>query len=451
MSKDKERLIKAISKVTGIREGKIEDYSRNNDVLNLLTRPKTIDPTKLQMEKIGLLNEFLVNYSITKEFAQKKEISFTNSMEVGEYFKHLIGNKKDKEVFMCAYLDRNNQLIKVNQVSEGTLSMAVVFPREVVKDVLDTKCKSVIFSHNHPSGNTTPSNEDISLTQNLVNIITPLGVKVIDHLIVGNDITSLRDMGAINNTVDTQFTANANKDSYSIGKEYYNSHEETFIESLSTLTDIDQDKIRNYMNNISRGEDPANSKESLNLNTKELTKLKLINELLKNYNSQSNINEYKNKIGSPFQMAELFKDRIKDDGKEDVYLMLFNTKLVLLGIEKISSRVEENIVLYPKEILSKILAYEANSISLIHTNSQANNEKIDLAMKLAQNTFNITNPLQLKVIDYLVLNNGTYTSLKEKGLMPYTVIGAADYKKVNVGIDRDYQMEADGDEYDMEI
>ncbi len=46
------------------------------------------------MERINLLNEFLVNYSITKEFSHKKEISFTNSKEVGEYFKYLIGNKK---------------------------------------------------------------------------------------------------------------------------------------------------------------------------------------------------------------------------------------------------------------------------------------------------------------------------------------------------------------------
>lgn len=83
LSKNEENLIKAIAKVTGIQEKKIESYSQNNEVLNLLKRPKTIEPTKLQMEKINLLNEFLVNYSITKEFAHKKEISFNDTKEVG--------------------------------------------------------------------------------------------------------------------------------------------------------------------------------------------------------------------------------------------------------------------------------------------------------------------------------------------------------------------------------
>lgn len=464
LRKNEEKLIKAISKVTGIKEEKIQSYSQKNEVLNLLKRPKTIEPTKLQMERISLLNEFLVNYSITKEFSHKKEISFTNSKEVGEYFKHLIGNKKDKEVFMCAFLDRNNQLIEIKKISEGTLSAAVVFPREIVKEILDTKCKSIVFCHNHPSGNTEPSNEDIALTNNLIDIISPLGVKVIDHVIVGDDITSLKDRGVINHSTGIQFIANANQEDYTAGKEYYKSHIELFIESLSNLADIDPVKINNYINNIPQGtnslytndilsivEDPTKAKDNLNLNSKELNKLKTISDFLQNYNSLTNISKAENKISGPAQMAKLFKDRVKDEDKEDIYLMLFNTKLVLLGVEKISKRIEKNIVLSPKDILSKTLAYDADSISLVHTNSQNNHETTNLAMEIAQKSFNILGPLQLKILDYLFLDDKNYTSLKEKGLMPYTVVGAADYKKINIGIDKDYHEEIENDEYEMEF
>lgn len=464
LKKNEERLIKAISKVIGIKEEKIQNYSQNNEVLNLLKRPKTIEPTKLQMERINLLNEFLVNYSITKEFSHKKEISFTNSKEVGEYFKYLIGNKKDKEVFMCAFLDRNNQLIDIKKISEGTLSAAIVFPREIVKEVLDTKCKSVVFCHNHPSGNTEPSDEDIALTNNLANIISPLGIKVIDHVIVGDDITSLKDRGVIGYDKDHQFIVNTNEEDYTAGKEYYKNHVDMFIESLLNLADIDPKKINNYLNSIPQEsnslytnniisivEDPTRAKDTLNLNKKELNKLKIINDFLQNYNSLTNISKAKNKINGPTQMARLFKEKVKDEGKEDIYLMLYNSKLVLLGVEKITNTREGNIVLSPKDILSKTLAYDAAIISLVHTNSPNNYETTNLAMEIAQNLFNILRPLHLNIIDYLIVDDKNFTSLKEKGLMPYTVIGMGDYKKVNIGIDKDYHEEIENDEYEMEF
>lgn len=463
LSKNEENLIKAIAKVTGIQEKKIESYSQNNDVLNLLKRPKTIEPTKLQMEKINLLNEFLVNYSITKEFAHKKEISFNDTKEVGEYFKYLLGNKKDKEVFMCAFLDRNNQLIKIKKISEGTLSAALVFPREIVKEVLDTKCKSVVFCHNHPSGNTEPSNEDIALTKNLSNIISPLGVKVIDHIIVGDDFTSLKDMGVMSYSDDFEFSVSGNKKDYSIGKEYYKDHEDIFIDSLLNLANINPEKIYNCMKDIPQGDNtlynkitnilnnPQISKDILSLNNREVEKLTTIRELLKSYNLVNTSYRAENKISGPLQMTDLFRDRIKDNGNEDIYLMLFNTKLVLLGIEKVTDRNKEKIILRPKDILTKTLDYDAASISLIHTNSLKDNEATELAIKISQNAYNILSPMQLRVLDYVFLNNSNYTSLKEKGLMPYTTVGSAEYNKVDIAIDNDYMQEIENEEFEMEF
>ena len=72
-------------------------------------------------------------------------------------------------------------------------------------------------------------------------------------------------------------------------------------------------------------------------------------------------------------------------------------------------------------------------------------------MEIAQNLFNILRPLHLNIIDYLIVDDKNFTSLKEKGLMPYTVIGMGDYKKVNIGIDKDYHEEIENDEYEMEF
>lgn len=451
--------------VTGIRESKIESYSENNEILNLLKRPRTIEPTKLQLERINLLNDFLLNYSVTKEYSHKNEISFTNSKDVGEYFRHLIGNKKDKEIFMCAFLDKNNQLIEVKKISEGTLAAAIVFPREIVKATLATGCKSVVFCHNHPSGSTEPSQEDINLTDNLINIITPLGVKVIDHVIVGENVTSLKDKGFIDYDKDVHFTINSNQEDYTAGKEYYKSHIEMLVDSLSGLTGIDQHKINGYINSISKElpslynnnilkvvEDPVQIKEHLKLTVSEYNKLSALKDFLKNHSLLNNVSEIDNKISGPEKMVDVFINKIKDTDKEGIYLMLFNSKLGLLGIEKVTRNIEEKIILNPRDILSKTLAYDAARVSLIHTNSPDNNKTIDLGRDIAQNIFNTLSPLQLGIIDYVFVDGNDFVSLKEKGAMPYTVLGMADYKRVNIGIDKDYfnEME-DEEEYEFEI
>ena len=59
--------------------------------------------------------------------------------------------------------------------------------------------------------------------------------------------------------------------------------------------------------------------------------------------------------------------------------------------------------------------------------------------------------MQLRILDYVFLNNSNYTSLKEKGLMPYTVVGSAEYNKVDIAIDNDYMQEIEDEEFEMEF
>jgi len=77
----------------------------------------------------------------------------------------------------------------------GTIDSTVVHPREVVKEALRLNAASVILAHNHPSGSSNPTRQDIEITRILKNVLLVIDVLVLDHIIVGDDVTSLSDKG----------------------------------------------------------------------------------------------------------------------------------------------------------------------------------------------------------------------------------------------------------------
>jgi DNA repair protein RadC len=93
---------------------------------------------------------------------------------------------KKKEYFLALLLDTRNQLIKVAEISIGSLDSSIVHPREVFKEALAASAASVIFAHNHPSGDTEASEDDISLTKRLAGAGEIMGIEVLDHIIVGD-------------------------------------------------------------------------------------------------------------------------------------------------------------------------------------------------------------------------------------------------------------------------
>lgn len=103
-----------------------------------------------------------------------------------------------REVFRVALLDAQNGLLRDRVVSEGTLSASLVHPREVFKPAILEAAASVILLHNHPSGDPTPSREDVRLTRQLVECARLLDLRVHDHVIVGRGrFVSLAERGII--------------------------------------------------------------------------------------------------------------------------------------------------------------------------------------------------------------------------------------------------------------
>jgi len=110
-------------------------------------------------------------------------------------FRHL-----KKEIFKIILLDQKNKIIRDVLVSEGSLTLTVVHPREVFNPAVRDSAASVIFLHNHPSGDPTPSHEDRELTRRLVAAGELMGIQVLDHVIIGeNRYFSFSDSGDIKN------------------------------------------------------------------------------------------------------------------------------------------------------------------------------------------------------------------------------------------------------------
>lgn len=107
------------------------------------------------------------------------------SQDSANLFRRYLG-PVDREHFLVALLDRKNKVIGINLVSIGSLTAAVVHPREVMKPAILSNAAAIICCHNHPSGDVQPSQEDRTLTYRLWKAGNLLGIEVLDHIILGD-------------------------------------------------------------------------------------------------------------------------------------------------------------------------------------------------------------------------------------------------------------------------
>lgn len=130
---------------------------------------------------------------LREETEQKRRIR--TAEDVFNFYAPYLKNLKE-EVFKIMLLDGVNKFMKDITISKGSLTASVVHPREVIKEVVKESAAAVIFVHNHPSGEPKQSEEDIEITNRLVQACNLVGIRVLDHIIiVGNSYTSFADEG----------------------------------------------------------------------------------------------------------------------------------------------------------------------------------------------------------------------------------------------------------------
>ncbi|HSH12826.1 MAG TPA: DNA repair protein RadC, partial [Desulfurivibrionaceae bacterium] len=152
-------------------------------------------PSELQKIKgIGPSNSFAIHLiqAVARRYLQercRKRNYLGSSGAAADYLIHEMCGLK-KEIFKVIFLDAAHAVIDCQTLSEGTLSSNTVYPRELIKLALEQNAAALVIAHNHPSGNLTPSADDLSLTRHLLRACRLVNINLLDHLIIGAGATS---------------------------------------------------------------------------------------------------------------------------------------------------------------------------------------------------------------------------------------------------------------------
>ncbi|MBI4050008.1 MAG: DNA repair protein RadC [Candidatus Doudnabacteria bacterium] len=143
-----------------------------------------------EVKGIGQINPFGLKLfqAVAERYEReriKHKIVLNSPKSIADYLREKIGRKK-KEHFVILCLDVKNNLVKISNISMGILDENLVHPREVFRDAIQANSARVIVAHNHPSGDTEPSDEDLLITKRLYKSGNILGIEVLDHVIVSN-------------------------------------------------------------------------------------------------------------------------------------------------------------------------------------------------------------------------------------------------------------------------
>ena len=136
------------------------------------------------VEGIGLAkaSQILAGFELARRYIVKESIKITEAKEVLPLLSDIAS--KQQEYFVCISLNGANEVIEKRIVTVGLLDKSQVHPREVFADVITDRAASVIFAHNHPSGELKPSNSDLKIHEQLTEAGKIIGIRVLDHIII---------------------------------------------------------------------------------------------------------------------------------------------------------------------------------------------------------------------------------------------------------------------------
>ena len=184
-----QRLLSAFGSLTALAKATVKD----------LQSIDSIGPVKAQMIKAAME----LAQRLTRESVGESPIVTTPEQAAAVLRER--ARVLQTEVFWALMLDSKNRLIgEPKQISQGTLNSSLVHPRELFKKAVEHSCAAMILAHNHPSGDPTPSSEDIKITKQLISAGEVMGIKVLDHIVIGHrkhhnsvDFLSLREAGLV--------------------------------------------------------------------------------------------------------------------------------------------------------------------------------------------------------------------------------------------------------------
>lgn len=121
-----------------------------------------------------------------KEKTKKEKIAFRNKSQLLSYLRNDIGFSKNEE-FKVLFLNSSNEIIEIESLFTGTIDKSAIYPRKILERALHYNARSLVFVHNHPSGNVMPSEKDKELTQEMKEFFRMVDIYVLDHIIITKD------------------------------------------------------------------------------------------------------------------------------------------------------------------------------------------------------------------------------------------------------------------------
>ena len=137
-------------------------------------------------------------FELGKRFARESRSAGTSVRAPQDIARMFMDEMKhyDREHFKAAFLNTKNQIIKVVTVSIGSLNASIVHPREILKPAIAASAASIVLVHNHPTGDPTPSREDVEFTRRFAKCGELMGIELLDHIVIGADrFLSLKEAG----------------------------------------------------------------------------------------------------------------------------------------------------------------------------------------------------------------------------------------------------------------
>lgn len=168
-----------ISNLLGIPESDLKGETMEEIITKMIQNSES----GIESDRAMMVREIITRYGETRIRPGER---FQKSSQIYEHFRIRLGEAK-QEAFYIVLLDNKHKVITEKVISLGTLNQSLVHPREVFAPAIEARAAAIVLIHNHPSGEPSPSNQDIEITKRLVEVGSVVGINVIDHVIVGTD------------------------------------------------------------------------------------------------------------------------------------------------------------------------------------------------------------------------------------------------------------------------
>ncbi len=171
---------------SGSQKIKVDDIS--NSVIKVLDKQGNFNFTDLNKIKglgIAKSSQLCAAMELGRRKIQKKKIQIIDPQDVHKVVRHYSSRKQ--EIFISVSINCAHEILTIDVASMGTINQCIVHPREVFSNAIDNRAVAIIICHNHPTGNLSPSLNDIQITQRLIECGKILGIEILDHIIFSED------------------------------------------------------------------------------------------------------------------------------------------------------------------------------------------------------------------------------------------------------------------------